>query len=70
MFAWCLLDRVNGVLVASGRDRPSQDGDTGPLTDPETEQRRMDFEERKGAEELKLENDKLAAQTAQTRLES
>ena len=49
-------------LVASGRDKPPQGAAVAPMADPELEKRRMEFEERKWVEEMRLETEKLAVQ--------
>ena len=54
-----LLLEAWAELVASGREKPSPAAAMVPMADPQLEKRRLDFEERKWAEEMKLENEKL-----------
>jgi len=50
-------------LVAAGRDKPVAPSPAAyPLLDPELEKRRLDFEERKWAEKLQIEREKLRLQ--------
>jgi len=49
-------------LVASGRDKPTPSAAAQPMFDPELEKRRLEFEERKWAEKLQIEKEKLRLQ--------
>ena len=65
-----LLLEAWAELVASGRDKPVEAAAMVPMTDPELVRKRMEFEERKWADEMKLKQDeiklKLSAQQAET----
>jgi len=62
------LDRTSlqaawAELVATGRDKPVTTAVT--YTDPEVEQRRLQFEERKWADEMSLRSDEIKIRTAE-----
>jgi len=50
-----LLLEAWAELVASGREKPAAAAMV-PISDPDLEKRRLDFEERKWADEMKIEN--------------
>ena len=67
------LDRTSlqtawAELVATGRDKPVAAAVT--YTDPDVEQRRLQFEERKWADEIKIRTAELDAHHEQLKLES
>ena len=60
-------------LVATGRDKPVQAAAaaaTVPIVDPELEKRRMEFEERKWADEMKIKTEKLQLERERLRLQA
>ena len=55
-------------MVVSGHDKPVAGATIQPILDPDLERRRLEFEERKWAEQAKLEADKIQLKKEKLRL--